>query len=371
MTRVAVIGNTHRNLGAACAADLTMGGHEVHYAVYPDQAKHFEAVRRKGGIDLRGEPRYLFWEKTGFARLAGLHDDVVAAVADAEVVLLDVPMPLLEERFAQLAPALRRDAVVHVQSHGYWPAARLMPIVAKAGRADLMLTEATVPTSMAAVEGEVVTAQGRRRGTEFACHPASRREEAHAALMRLFPDAISAPSILQTGLESMNLMVHPAMALLGVSLLENAQRAGTTVPFYDQCNMPSAGRLSDGLDAERMRVCAAYGIRQRPLAAAIDHYYGTSGTGAYEAISNSAVMQGYGWFDPLCWRNWEEIDVPYAVVPLVWLAEKAGVAAPVHRGLAEIFGVLLGTDPWRMGPSMQDFQMTGTRDEIIARFAGA
>ncbi len=43
MTRVAVIGNTPRNLGSLCAADLTLAGHQVRYAVFSEQAAQLAA----------------------------------------------------------------------------------------------------------------------------------------------------------------------------------------------------------------------------------------------------------------------------------------------------------------------------------------
>lgn len=137
MTHVAIIGNTHRNLGAACAADLALGGHEVHYAPLDDQREHRDAVRRAGGFDVRGEGRHLYCGSTGFAPIAAVHDDPLDAVDQAQVVLLDVAVPRLKKVFAQLLPALAQGAVVHTQSHGYWPVARLLPVLAAADRLDV------------------------------------------------------------------------------------------------------------------------------------------------------------------------------------------------------------------------------------------
>jgi hypothetical protein len=37
MSKVAVIGNTARAIGAVCASDLTLAGHEVSFTVFPEQ----------------------------------------------------------------------------------------------------------------------------------------------------------------------------------------------------------------------------------------------------------------------------------------------------------------------------------------------
>ena len=50
MSKVAVIGNTARAIGAVCAADLTLSGHHVRFAVFPEQKGQLPAVREAGGF---------------------------------------------------------------------------------------------------------------------------------------------------------------------------------------------------------------------------------------------------------------------------------------------------------------------------------
>jgi len=370
MTKVAVVGNTNRNLGAACAADLALAGHEVRYFLFPESADQLEVLKQRGGFEVVGNPGALYAGRIGMASLHAVCDRQSDALEGAEVVLLDIPMPQLEQRFEPLIPLLARHAVVHVQSHGYWPAARLTPALARAGRDDVLITEAATPTHAVSLSEGVVTTGSLRRCVEVATVPGHRIDEALTRLKTLFPDFRKAPSVLQTGLESLNLMVHPAMVLLGIGLIEQAGKKGENVRFYRECNVPSAGTLAEALDAERGRVCHAYGVRHRTLPAAIDHYYGTSGVSVYEAVLNCAAYQSFGAYPSTTWRGWESVDVPYAIVPLVRLADQAGLAAPLHRALAEIFGVLLGIDPWAAGPTLQDMDLVGAPKELTRRYGG-
>jgi len=50
MSRVAVIGNTARAIGAVCASDLALSGHEVRFSVFPEQKDQLPAVRKSGGF---------------------------------------------------------------------------------------------------------------------------------------------------------------------------------------------------------------------------------------------------------------------------------------------------------------------------------
>lgn len=368
--KVAVIGNTHRNLGAASAADLALVGHTVSYSVFTDQADQLVDIRARGGLMVQGNPNHLVSRRTGLAVLHKVSDSPENALVDAEVVLIDVPMPELEKRFLALIPHLPRNVVVHVQSHGYWPAARLTPLLRAAGRSDVLVTEAAAPTIAAELVDAVITTQGLRRGIEISTVPAARIEVALARLRALFPYFQAATSVLQTGLENINLMVHPAMTLLGIGLFEQAGMKGEGIRFYRTCNVPSAGMLADALDVERGQVCEAYGVRHKKLPSAIDTYYGTAGKDAYSAVSSCAFYQSVGEMPSTVWKTWMSIDVPYAIVPLVRLGEQAGVRTPLHRGIAEILGSLLGMDPWEKGLKLADMELDGTPKQVVQRMSG-
>jgi opine dehydrogenase len=370
MSKVAVIGNTARAIGAVCAADLTLSGHEVRFTVFPEQKEQLPAVRKAGGFTVEGDPKHLISKKTGFARLGRICDTTAEALQDAEAVLIEVDLHQLEDKFSKMIPEFARGAVVHVQSHGYWPAARLTPLLRKAGRQDVLVTEAPAPTHAARIDGTVVTPKGLRGGIRIATVPASRSDEALAALKPLFPYFEAASSVLQTGLENLNLIVHPAMVLPNVGAMERAKLDGRQFAFYQEGVVPAAGVLGDALDAERKRVCEAYGVEHTPMAKAIEQYYGFRSSTFYEAMHNP-VYKSFPPFQPDIWRAWSSDDLPYAIVPCVQLADQAGIAVPLHRAFAEIMGVLLGLDPWNCGPSLADMDLEGSPEAVKRRVLGS
>jgi len=369
MSKVAVIGNTARAIGAVCASDLTLAGHEVRFTVFAEQKSQLPAVRAAGGFTVEGDAKHLVSRKTGFARLDRICDTTAEALKDAAAVLIEVDMHQLEEKFSAMIPEFARGAVVHVQSHGYWPAARLTPLLRKAGREDVLVTEAPAPTHAARIDGTVVTPKGLRKGIRIATVPASRSNEALAVLKPLFPDFAAATSVLQTGLENLNLIVHPAMVLPNVGAMERAKLEGRKFGFYQEGVVPAAGVLGDALDAERKRVCEAYGVAHTPMAKAIEQYYGFKSNTFYEAMQNP-VYKSFPPFQPDIWRAWSSDDLRYAVVPCVQLAEQARIAVPLHRAVAEILGVLLGVDPWTCGPSLAAMDLAGTPEAVKKRALG-
>ena len=370
MSRVAVIGNTARAIGAVCASDLALSGHEVRYTVFPEQKDQLLEVRKAGGFTVEGDAKHLISKKTGFARLAKICDTTAEALKNAQAVLIEVDIHQLEAKFSAMIPEFARGAVVHVQSHGYWPAARFTPLLRKAGREDVLVTEAPAPTHAARINGTVVTPKGLRKGIRIATVPASRSDEALAVLKPLFPDFAAASSVLQTGLENLNLIVHPAMVLPNVGMMERAKLDGKKIGFYQECVVPATGVLGDALDTERSLVCEAYDVEHTPMAKAIEQYYGFKSGTFFDAMQNP-VYKSFPPFQPDIWREWEAVDLPYAIVPCVQLADQAGIAVPLHRAFAEILGVLLGVDPWQCGPSLADMDLEGTPEAVTKRMLGS
>ena len=64
MSKVAVIGNTARAIGAVCAADLTLSGHDVRFTVFPGQdASLLPELRKAGGFSVEGDAKHLVSKK--------------------------------------------------------------------------------------------------------------------------------------------------------------------------------------------------------------------------------------------------------------------------------------------------------------------
>ncbi len=80
MSKVAVIGNTARAIGAVCASDLTLSGHQVRFTVFPDQPNLLPELREAGGFTVEGDARHLVSKKTGFAKLDKICDTTAEAL---------------------------------------------------------------------------------------------------------------------------------------------------------------------------------------------------------------------------------------------------------------------------------------------------
>src|ERR1700722_7016630 len=171
--KVAVIGNSSRNIGVACAADFSLAGHEVRFAVYEDQSAQIGEAIASGELSLEGEGKNTVSGRAGRSKLRSIGADPVAALEGAEGVILDIAMPELARRFRDLLVRLPRAAVVHVQSYGCWAACLLTALLLQERREDVIVTEAGAPSTMARFSGDTVTPTTLRRGLALATVPGS------------------------------------------------------------------------------------------------------------------------------------------------------------------------------------------------------
>lgn len=338
--KVAILGHSALNIAPAVAADLALRGFDVAWWPAPPE------VRAAGGIQVPGAAEHLDAGRGGFAQLR-TPDSAQAALAGAAVVITDIPPERLLEEVAAVAPAIAPGAVLHVQSHGYWPALRLSTALA---RPEIIFTDCAAPSHAAGFARGVLTPHWRRRGLRFSAVNGNPMP----LLAQLYPGAMAAASPLETGLEGVNLMVHPALSLLNIGGFERAAAAGRSFGFYAEGNTASTGVLAEALDAERGAVCFALGVRHRTLPQALAALYGTAGDGASEAVAHCGFYQGLGGLPADSWRRWAMQDLPFAILPLLRLAEAAGIRVPLHAAVAAIYGALLGPGAGLSAPSLRD-----------------
>ncbi len=355
---IAVIGNSVVNTGFAVAADFALAGHSVRVAAWPGAETSLDPLRRKGGIELTGDPRQSNSGKLGLAKPA-LKDSPKEALAGAKLVFLDMLAPEFEERFPKIVEHLEPGQVVHVNIHGYWPALRLAPYLRAAGKSDVILTDSPAPTIAAHHADGTVKLQWLRRKLPVTAFPAIRRDEALKVFAAAHPSIVPAKNVLETGCAGLNMMIHAAMSILNVGWFDRAVEARETVYFYRAGNTPHTGRMAEAQDAERRQVCAALGVAWRSLPDYLHDYYDADGSTVHEQVKNCAYYQALDPYPTEVWKRWMTIDVSCAHVPFAALAKVAGVPAPLHEGIISTIDALLGRDFRKEGVTLERLGLAG------------
>jgi opine dehydrogenase len=336
--KVAVIGHSDLDIAPAVAADLALQGHDVAWWPAP------EAVRAAGGVEVRSGAA--LERADGHARLR-TPPGAAEALQGAAAVITDIPAARLLPEVALLADGIPAGALVHAQSHGYWPASRLAGAFDGRG---WLLADSSGPTHAAALRGSVLQVHARRRNLRFS----SIGGDALGSLRALYGSIGAADSPLETGLESLNLMVHPGATIANLAALDRAAAADGRFGFYAEGNTASAARLAEALDGERGAVCRAWGVRHRSLRDTLAAVYGASGRTLQQAIAGCPFYAFLGALPAAAPRRWAETDLPFALVPLIRLADERGVPVPLHRAAVAVLAAAFELDPWAQAHTLPD-----------------
>jgi opine dehydrogenase len=184
----------------------------------------------------------------------------------------------------------------------------------------------------------------------FAVFPGEKVAVVAEDVRQVFPHIEPTPSLLHTVFPYTNAIHHPPALLLNVGRIEST---GGDYHHYYEGITPSVGRLIDALDAERLAVAAALGVRIEPL----PHFFfrmgytnaaGRDGGTAYDVFHNSEPNRWIKAPATIDHRFLNE-DVPYGLVPIAELGHVAQVPTPCADAVIEIASIVAGRSYRRDG----------------------
>jgi opine dehydrogenase len=150
-----------------------------------------------------------------------------------------------------------------------------------------------------------------------------------------FPEFTAGRSLLETGLNNPNPIGHVPAATFAYALMDAPDGPATAgVLQFDEIFTDRLRAVSAALDAERLALMAALGFDglSRPAFAARAYPAGARFTGDIPRFGRKLL------------RRHVFEDVPCAIVPYVWLGERAGLRMPVARALLAALSLVTGVD---------------------------
>ena len=366
--KIAIVGNSPTHAGLATAADMSLAGHQVRLARWTEAEADFAAIRAAGGLEVTGDPGQLVCGRLGKAKPEIL-DDLKQAVSGAELVILDFAPADLEARFEALAPHLEDGQVVHVNTCAYWSAFRAWPILRKAGKDRVAVTEIIAPTITADVEGARLATKRLRAKLPVAAMPAERSDYALDRVAAVHPSLTRAASVLETSFANLNMITHAGIALVNIGWFDRAKEAGENINFWMDGSTPAAALLAEAQDRERKGVSEAYGAAWTSAARHLNNTYGGNGTGFQDAVRGCSFYRSLPKRSPEMWRRWMTADISMAHVPFSEVARAAGVATPIHDGFIAAFGAVLGADFRRDGLTLAKMGLAGASKDALVAYA--
>lgn len=344
--------------GLEMAGHLGLNGHRVRVHDIRDNA--VSSIRDKGGIEVDGIA-------TGFAPIERATTDLAAAIKGAELIMVAT----LHNDYETVASGLAQlvsdgQAICLIPGYVGGALAFRHTLRTLGCRVNVPVAEMdSFPFTGRIVSPAVLHLASVKQRLHVAALPATSLEEVVQLLRAAFPQAVAAPSVLHTGLMSMNPMLHVPGMLANAARIES----GDKFDFYRDGISPNVANLVLSLDAERVAVAAAFGVRVQTQLDWLGSIYGLKEGDLYTRIQklHRDIFKDSPAPTTLNYRYLTE-DVPFGLVPMIDLARSAMVRTPVAEALTQMASALLDRNFWAEGRTLKHMGLAGlSADAIRAR----
>lgn len=332
------------NGGKAMAAYLALL--EAQVTLYNRTANRVEIIRLRGGIDLENPS-----EPHGFGKLYKVTDNIEEALDEADIVMVVVPSTAHADIAKAAAPFLRDDHIVILHPGRTGGALEFQHT----------LLQENCPTKPVIAEAETFIFASRSEGPSqarifrikeavpLAALPATNTAKVLDAIHPVFPQFIDGDNVVQTGLNNMGAIFHPALALLNAGWIE---ATSGDFEFYVDGVTPSVAKVLEVLDRERVTVASAIGLKARTALEWLELAYNATGNDLHEAMHNQTGYYGIRAPGTLNHRYITE-EIPMSLVPIASFADVYGVSVNGINSIINLANFIHGTDYRRKGRTVE------------------
>jgi opine dehydrogenase len=356
---IAVLGAGHG--GHAAAADLVRRGFDVR--LHARAEKNLSAIRSQAGIVMRGV-------HDGLVPFTHITTDIAEAVNGADLIMLVVPS-VAHENYAQLlAPVLRPEQILFLNPGHTGGGLHMVQALRAAGYTSPVQTCETVTlTYICRLEKPgAVNVFSYTKKLAFAAFPGRHAARLFELMKPLFPEIVLASSVLETALSNINAIFHPPGMLMNAGWIEATD--GDFL-FYKQGVTESVGRVTAGVDNERMAVAKALGI---PTSSFLETFL-RAGLTTAEAVKSGSISRACRESAPnqtiksppsLDHRYVHE-DVGCGLVPFSELGRLVGIPTPTIDALIVLASLSLEIDFRKTGLSLETMGLANkTPDQLLS-----
>ena len=354
--RYSVLGAGHG--GQCMSAYLKLKGYEV--SLYDRYESVIKPLKEKGGIDLKGV------SLNGFAKIDNITADIKQAVEDADVILVVIPTFGHEYIAENLAPVLKDGQVIVLCPGSTGGVLEFKKVLKDRNcKANIKLgeTNSLIYSARAEVPG-IAVISGIKQTMPLAALPSSDADEIIRLLKEPYPEYVKAENVLVSAISNNGAILHPIPILLNTGWVEATK--GNFKFYYDSIT-PSIGKLIERIDAERMQISRALGIKVKDIKESLYEYYGASGESLYELVRNIDAYSIAKAPDKLETRFITE-DVPMGLVPMTELAKLVNVKTPIMDMIIELASILLERDFRTTGRTLEKMGIDGMDKENLLNY---
>jgi len=341
--QMTVIGAGHG--GKAMAAHLALMGFPT--TLYNRTPEHIQAIKQLKGIHLESNDGGI----RGLGKLARVTSNMAEALQKAQMIMVVLPSSAHADIAKACAPYLKNGQVIVLHPGRTCGAIEFAKVLRdEKCKADVTISEAETFIYASRSDGPAEARIFRiKDAVPLAALPATRTSLALDMIHEAYPEFIDGGNVLQTGLNNMGAIFHPALTLLNAGRIESTHG---DYQFYIDGVTPSVARVLEALDRERVTVASSLGLRARTALEWLKMAYDADGEDLHEAIHNQPGYYGIKAPPTLNHRYIFE-DVPMSLVPIASLGQRYGVSVQGMDSMIRISSIIHKTDYWRKGRTIE------------------
>jgi opine dehydrogenase len=337
--RFAVLGAGHG--GLAMAGHLALMGFEVN--LYNRSEERLWGVKATGGIELEGEVE-------GFGKIVTATTNMEEAIRDVELIMVVTPATAHRFMAEQCAPYLKDGQIVILHPGRTFGALEFKQVLfEKQTRADVIIAEAQtfIYASRAMGPGHAKIFR-IKNSIPVASLRAYLIPEVLRRLRIAFPQFVPGDDIFKTSFDNIGSVFHPALCVLNAGWIEDISE----FQFYVQGVTPSVAKVLEQVDAERVKVAEALGIRALTAREWLYLAYDAVGKDLWNAMRANPGYRGIMAPTTVNMRYLNE-DVPASLVPIASVGKMFGVSTPTVHSIIHIASTLNQRDYWAEGRTVE------------------
>ncbi|MEW6506789.1 MAG: NAD/NADP octopine/nopaline dehydrogenase family protein [Bacteroidota bacterium] len=337
--KFAVLGAGHG--GLAMAGHLAIMGFQVN--LYNRSKQRLWGVDSMGGITLEGEVE-------GFGKINITTTNIEEAIDDVDIIMVVVPATGHGYLAEKCAPFLKDGQMIVLNPGRTFGAIEFKQILKKNNcKADVVVVEAQTFIYASRTMGPAQSKIFRiKNSIPVASIRAHLIPEVLKKLRIAYPQFVAGDNVLKTSLDNIGAVFHPTLCVLNAGWIEDE----ADFQFYMQGITPSTALILEKVDSERVSVAEALGIRALTAKEWLYLGYGATGRNLFEAMRANLGYSGILAPKRLRMRYITE-DVPASLVPISSIGKKFGVPTPTINSIIEFSSILLQTDFWSIGRTVE------------------
>ena len=359
--KIAVLGAG--NSGMAMAGHLILKGFSVNLWSFFD----FETapVIQNGGIKMEGEVA------SGLAKPEMVTNSIDNAVKDVDLIMINTPSTALRT-LASILVGLLRDGQIIVLNPGRTGGALEFARTLRryAIRANIYLAEAQTFIYAAELRGpgavEILKEKNKMR---VAALPARDNQHVMGTLIQVYPQIEAAKNVIETSINNVGAVNHPAPMLLNTSIIERSA-GGEDLRFYkDLITRPIVEMVMEKIDDEKVAIGKAFGLDTWTVLDWYRESYGVTGPSLYDVYHNNPYYLGFHAPTDILQLNNILDEIPNSLVPLSSFGDLMGIETPAIDSIVNLASTMIDIDFLSEGRTLESLGLGGMSAKEIIQYA--